>query len=52
MATAKCHITIRGRIFHDLAMTPRSVVIVPVKGDARNQYIEPIRWLKPGDADP
>jgi hypothetical protein len=21
---------------------------VPVKGDARNQYIEPVRWLKPG----
>ena len=21
---------------------------VPVKGDTRNQYIEPIRWLKPG----
>jgi hypothetical protein len=23
-------------------------ISVPVKGDARNQYIEPIRWLKPG----
>ena len=21
---------------------------VEVKGDARNQYIEPVRWLKPG----
>ena len=21
---------------------------VPVKGDTRNQYIEPVRWLKPG----
>jgi hypothetical protein len=23
-------------------------ISVPVKGDARNQYIEPVRWLKPG----